>query len=533
MKRQIDKTQRGAMRGGGRFLAWAGALLIGASLWGASPAHAQDIASFEKRTTVKVLPNGLTLIVIERPEAPVFSFFTHVDVGGAQEGIGQTGMAHMFEHMAFKGTDRIGTNNFAQEKQAIEKVEKAYLAYDEERRKPYGRNDQKVAALEKDWRGAMQAAEKFVVQNEFGEIIDRVGGVGLNAFTNTDETGYFYSLPSNRVELWAYLESERMKRPVMRQFYQERDVVNEERRMRTDSSPIGRLIEQALAASFTAHPYGRPVVGWPSDLQTWSATDALSFWEKYYVPANMVVALVGDVKAAAVMPTLESYFGRLPKGPKPAPLGSDEPPQFVERTVVMRAKSQPLYLEAYHRPDYRHPDSATYDAIADLMSSGRTSRLYRSLVRDQKLAAQAAGFPNFPGEKYPGLFIFFAIPTPGHNAGELREAIHREIARLKNELVTDEELKMVKTRAKVNLLRELDSNQGLAIAFAKAQQRYGDWHQVFRDVDDIEKVTKEDIRRIANQVFVDSNRTAAWVENVASTAPAGAPAAAPAQKGGK
>lgn len=485
-----------------------------------SPASAQDLASFEKRTTVKVLPNGLTVIVIERPVAPVFSYFTHVDVGGAQEAMGQTGMAHMFEHMAFKGTDRIGTKNYPQEKVAIDKVEKAYLAYDAERRKPVGRDDKKLAELEKAWKDAYEAADKLVTPNEFGEIIDRVGGVGLNAFTNSDETGYFFSFPSNRFELWAYLESERGKRPVMRQFYQERDVVNEERRMRTDSNPIGRMLEQLLAAAFTAHPYGRPVVGWPSDLETWSASDALKFWEVYYVPANKCIAVAGDVKASEVLPVIESYFGRLPKGPKPPPLTTIEPEQFAERTVVMKDSSQPVYLEGYHRPDSRHPDDSVYDAIADLMSSGRTSRLYRSLVRDQKIAAQAAGISNFPGSKYPHLFVYFSIPTPGHTPQELRAAIHKEIDRLKNELVSEEELRQVKTRAKVNLLRSLDSNQGLAIGFASAQQRYGDWREVFHSVEKIDKVTREDIRRVANKVFVDSNRTAAWIESV-EAGPAG------------
>ncbi len=480
---------------------------------GSRPAVAQDLASFEKRTTLKVLPNGLTLIIIERPEAPVFSFFTHVDVGGAQEAMGQTGLAHMFEHMAFKGTDHIGTNNYAQERQALEKVEKAYMAYDAERRKPFGRNATSLAALEKTWRDAAEAAEKFVVPNEFGEIIDRVGGVGLNAFTSADQTGYFFSFPANRFELWAYLESERSKRPVMRQFYQERDVVNEERRMRTDSNPIGRMMEQLLAAAFTAHPYGRPVVGWPSDLETFSATDAQKFWETYYVPANKCIAVAGDVKSKEVLPVLEAYFGRLPKGPKPAPLSTIEPEQVAERMVTLRENSQPLYIEGYHRPDSRDPDDAVYDAISELMSDGRTSRLYRALVRDQKIAAQAAGSANFPGEKYPHLFVYFAVPTPGHTPQELRAAIHKEIERLKTELVSDDELKMVKTRAKVELLRSLDNNQGLAIAFASAQQRYGDWRDVFRNVERIEKVSKDDIRRVANRVFTDKNRTAAWIES--------------------
>ena len=255
----------------------AGALLAAA----AGLAPAQDLATFEKKVTVKLLDNGLRLIVCERPEAPVFSFFTHVDVGGDREVPGITGLAHMFEHMAFKGTDKIGTKDYGAEKAALEKVEAAYAAYDVARREPVSRDDKKVAELEKTWKDAIAEADKHVVANEFGEIVDREGGVGLNAFTSSDETGYFFSFPANRLELWAYLESERLLKPVMREFYKERDVVYEERRMRTDSNPIGRMVEQMLSAAFTAHTYGQPVVGWASDLQTFSATDAQAFHEKY------------------------------------------------------------------------------------------------------------------------------------------------------------------------------------------------------------------------------------------------------------
>ena len=505
-------------------------LLLGALLVGLSPvlpavlptavlglqvAHAQDLASFEKRTTVKTLGNGLTVIIVERPEAPVFSYFTHVDVGGAQEAMGQTGLAHMFEHMAFKGTDKIGTKNFAVEKGLVDKVEKAYLSYDAERRKPQGSDPKKVESLEKAWRDAIAEASKQVAANEFGEIVDRSGGVGLNAFTNSDETGYFYSMPSNRLELWAYLESERAKRPIMREFYTERDVVNEERRMRTDSRPVGRMLEQLLAAAFTAHPYGRPVVGWPSDLNTWSATDALKFWETYYTPANMATAIVGDVKASETLPVLEAYFGRLPKGPKPAPLSTVEPKQFAERMVILREVSQPWYAEGYHRPDVFDKDDAVYDAIADLMSTGRTARLYRSLVRDKKLAAAAGGFSGLPGRKYPHLFAFYAMPSQGNTPQQVRSAIHDELERLKNSLVTEEELTMVRARAKMRLLNSLSSNQALAISMATAQQRFGDWREVFRRVERIDKVSKEDIMRVARAVFIESNRTAVWIESTA------------------
>src|SRR5207253_3155154 len=352
-------------------------------------AAGQDVASFEKRITVKVLDNGLTVLVCERHEAPVFSFFTHVNVGADREVPGITGLAHMFEHMAFKGTDKIGTRDYADEKVALENVEKAYHAYDRERRREVGRNDKKVAELEKVWKDAIAAADKYVVEEEFGEIVEREGGVGLNAFTDSDESAYLYSFPSNRIELWAYLESERFLHPVMREFYKERDVVFEERRMRTDSEPTGRLFEQFLGVAFLAHPYGRPVVGWPSDLQSFSATDAQHYFDTYYVPSNMVVAVVGDLNAAEVLPALEAYFGRLPARSKPEPLRTVEPPQNAEREVILREASQPFYVEGYHKPSAHDPDDAIYDVIQDLMSSGRTSRLYRSLVRDKKIAAFA------------------------------------------------------------------------------------------------------------------------------------------------
>jgi predicted Zn-dependent peptidase len=483
-------------------------------------AFAQDLASFEKRVTVRKLQNGLTLIVLERPEAPVFSFFTHVDAGGAQEVPGITGLAHMFEHMAFKGTDVIGTTDIAAERAALAKVEAAYDAWDAERRRMTGRDAAKVAQLEKEFRAAVDEADKYVVKNEFGDIIDRQGGVGLNAFTNSDETGYFYSMPANRLELWAYLESERFLNPVMREFYKERDVVQEERRMRTESNPIGRLIEQFLTTAFSAHTYGQPVVGWMSDLQSFSATDAEQFFRTHYIPANMTVAVVGDVRGADVIRTVEQYFGRIPGREKPDPVRTVEPKQRAERMVILREQSQPFYIEGYHKPAANHPDDAIYDVISDLLSNGRTSRLYKSLVRDKKIAAAASGFPSFPGSKYPSLFAFFGVPTPGNTPDAIRDAIRAEIEQLKTTNVTDEELRMVKTRAKANLVRQLDDNGGLAIQLATAHARYGDWRELFRQVERLEKVTAADIRRVANETFVASNRTSGILENESAAAPA-------------
>jgi predicted Zn-dependent peptidase len=460
---------------------------------------------------------------MERPEAPVFSFYTRVNAGSVQEVAGITGLAHMFEHMAFKGTHEIGTSNWPKEKIALEKVEMAYAAYLKEKLKEVNRDDKKLAALEKAWQDAVTAADEFVVPNQFGEIVESQGGVGLNASTDRDETTYFYSFPQNRLELWAYLESERFLEPVMRQFYKERDVVYEERRMSVDSSPQGRLLEQFLRAAFIAHPYGRPVIGWPSDLKAFSATDALNFFRKYYVPANMVVTVVGDVKAAEALPIMEKYFGRIPARPEPEPLRTQEPPQEAVRTVLIHDRSQPLYVEGYHRPDFRDPDDAVYDVLADLLSKGRTSRLYRSLVRDKRIAIAAQG-GSFPGVKYPNLFFFFAAPSQGHTAEDMAGPIHEEIEKLKTQDVTDEELESIKTRAKADLIRGLGNDQGLAFQLGEYQALYGDWRELFHQIEEIEKVTKADIRRVANKTFVEQNRTVAVMETEKPKAPSSGPA---------
>src|SRR6266849_7029244 len=226
--------------------------------------------------------------------------------------MGKTGLAHMFEHMAFKGTDVVGTKNYAAEKVALAKVEDAYAAYLHERDKRVDRDEQKVKQLEQAWQDAIKDAQQYVIPNEFSEIVERNGGEGMNASTADDATEYHYSFPLNRLELWAYLESERFIHPVFREFYKERNVVIEERRMRTDSSPVGRLLEQFLGVAFSAHPYHRPTIGYISDLNSFSASDAQKFFDTYYIPSNMVVAVVGDLDPAQAISIIEKYFSRIP-----------------------------------------------------------------------------------------------------------------------------------------------------------------------------------------------------------------------------
>ena len=477
----------------------------------AGPAAAKDLlADFEAKTSRHVLDNGWTFIIVDRPVAPVFSFATVVDVGSAQEVPGITGLAHMFEHMAFKGTPNIGTTDYEAERQALEEVETAYLVYEAARRAP-GVDPKALEELYAVFQEKEKKAGEYIVANEFGDIVDREGGVGLNAFTNTDHTVYAYSFPANRLELFAFLESERFLHPVFREFYKERGVVQEERRMRIESQPIGRLIEQLLAAAYVAHPYRQPVLGYMSDLEAFTATDAEEFYRKHYVPSNLVTVLVGHVSAEQALPTIEKYFGRLPAGEKPEPLRTVEPPQIAEKTVVLVDPAQPVYAETYHRPDILHPDQAVYNAIDDVLSNGRTSRLYRSLVRDQKIAAFTGSFSGFPGNKYPGLWLVFAIPSKGHTNQEVRAAIREEIERLKTEPVTDAELERFRTRAKADLLRQARSNFGLAVQLGMYHSWYGDWREFFRDLDRIEEVSKDDILRVASDTLTATNRTVGMI----------------------
>jgi len=489
-----------------RFLATALLLAAGSML------AADDFKDIEGRVTEFTLRNGMKFLVLERHMAPVASFFTYADVGSVQDDKGTTGLAHIFEHMAFKGTETIGAKDYAKERVALEQVDQAFLALRQERDKGVKSDPQKLKTLEAAFKEAQEKADKYVEKNEFGKAIERAGGHGLNAATSWDATRYFFSLPSNEMELWFYLESARFLDPVLREFYKEKDVVMEERRMRTDSQPIGKLLEEFIHAAYLAHPYGVPPIGYMSDLENISRSDAEAFFKKYYIPSNLTGVVVGDVEPGKVREDAEKYFGRIPSGPKPAPVRTVEPEQGGERRVTLELQSQPILLIGYHKPDINNPDEAVYDAISSLLSEGRSSRLYRSLVRDKKIAVQTAGFPGLPGEKYPGLFLFYSVPAQGHSNAESEKAIDAETERLKKEPVTKEELEGVKRRARAGLIHGLADNTNLAMQLANWQVLTGDWHNLFRHLDKINAVTPEDILRVSKAVFIKSNRTVGTIE---------------------
>jgi predicted Zn-dependent peptidase len=502
------------IRRSGAWLLCAVAFLYAAAVGLAAQDEFKDL---ESRVTEFTLKNGWKFVVLERHQAPVASLLTYADVGSTQEVKGITGLAHIFEHIAFKGSRTLGTSNYAEERQALARVDRAFHAFRAETQKGRSADPEKVKQLEGEFKAAQEAAGKFVVKNEFGEAIERAGGRDLNATTGQDRTNYFFSLPSNEIELWFYLESERFRDPVFREFYKERDVVMEERRL-MESVPIQKLLEEFQAVAYKAHPYHEPVVGHMSDLQAITREDAEAFFRKYYAPSNLISVVVGDVEPKRVQQLAESYLGIIPSGPKPESLRTVEPPQTGERRVALRLQSQRVFISGYHKPDINDPDDAVYDAIGSLLSDGRSSRLYRALVRDKKIATQVGGFPGFPGQKYPGLFLFYAFPSPGHTNDEVEKAIGAEIERLKSDLVGKEELDGVKRRARAAVLRQMRSNFVLANNISAYQALTGDWRNLFKTLDKINAVTPQDIQRIAKATFTFDNRTVAVIEPLETAA---------------
>lgn len=475
-------------------------------------AGAQDLAAFEKRMTEFTLDNGLKFLVLERHEAPVISFHTYADVGAVDEVKGITGLAHLFEHMAFKGTKTVGTKDYEAEATAMAKIDELFLAMKMERRKGEQADKVRLEQLQNQFKEAQEETQEYLVHDEYEEAFSREGSSGFNAYTGQDATQYIVSLPSNKIELWMSMESDRFGNPVLREFYKEKDVVMEERRLGTESQPVGRLLEEFLAIAYKAHPYGEPIVGHMSDLETLTRSEAEAFFKKHYLPSNLTVAIVGDVNPQEVREVARRYFNRIPSGPKPDPVETVEPPQLGQRRVTVQDPAQPFVLIGYHKPSINHPDNAVFDAITEIVGIGRTSRLYKSLVKEKKIAVAASGFPGMPGNKYPSLFLFYAVPARGRTNQECEEAIYAEIDKLKNEPVLPEELEKAKTRSRAGLIRQLASNSGLASLLTFYEVITGDWRNLFKQLDDIDRVTAEDIQRVAKKYFTTKNQTVGIID---------------------
>jgi predicted Zn-dependent peptidase len=383
----------------------------------------QSLKDFEKKVTEFTLPNGLHFIVIERHEAPVVSFHTYVNVGSVDDPGGQTGLAHMFEHMAFKGTPTIGTKNWPEERKALAAVEEVYDRLDAERRKGTHADAKKVEALEAELKAAMDKADSLVEENEYDRMVESNGGVDMNAGTGEDSTNYYYSFPSNRTELWFLLESSRFLQPVFREFYKERDVVAEERRMRVESSPQGKLVEAMLATAYAAHPYRNMPGGWASDIASFRRPDAERFYKQHYVPGNITIGIAGDVNPAEARRLAEKYFARLPRGPLPEPVHTAEPAQEGEKRVLVESPAQPFLAIAYSR--IIPPDDTVLDVVNEICRAG--ALIYDIARNRSRLWRRQPG--HLPGGTILRCSLFFVAWARGSTVGgERKGTIHNHRA---------------------------------------------------------------------------------------------------------
>ena len=469
---------------------------------------AQDVSLDVREHTLK---NGMKVLILPRRNSFIFSAYLRFRIGSAQEQSGKTGLSHMLEHMMFKGTRLIGGVDTKAEEPMLEKLDglqqELSVLKDSERSPLLQKDPGRRTALEKEIRETLAALKRFVIPNEFWEVYRRHGAVSLNASTSRDGTQYHVSLPSSRLELWAFLESDRMKNPVLRDFYTERDVVREERRQRDEANPEGVLSQALVTLAFAAHPYRNPVIGWPSDIDSLTRPDALRYFTTFYVPNNAVAALVGDLDPERTGRLIEEYFGSIPSQPLPEPHITQEPQQRGERRVSVRFDAQPRLMIGYHIPAMGHPDTYALQVAASIMGSGRTSRFYRGLIDGKRLASSIDASAS--SLRDPALFTISADPRAPHSLEELEKEIYAEIERLKESSVTDRELQRVRNHLDADLIRSFRSNASLAAQLAGAQAVAGDWRYLLESRKRLKAVTAEDVQRAVKAYLTPENRTVA------------------------
>ena len=490
-------------------------LAVGIGLALAAPAGAQQVDAIEHR-----LDNGLTLLLVPRPGDPNVAAGWIAKVGSVHERPGITGVAHLFEHMMFKGTRTIGTRDIEQDLQIIERLDvlreeirQAEVELDRlhqlgriaDPADPAARSPRHQEALD-EFESLLARQSDLLIPEDFSRIYTAEGASGMNAGTSYDFTIYFINVPANKLELWFWMESDRLANPVFREFYAERSVVHEERRLRTDSTPIGKFREQFDAMFWQSSPYGWPVIGWPSDLEGITRDEALSFFDTYYAPNNLAAALVGDFDPDEAIALAERYFGRLRRGERP-PLQprTREMPQLAEKRMVAYADTNPQVVIRYHSVRDGHVDEPALVVLGQLLN-GRTGRLYRSLVEEAQVATSASG--GQAGFQFEGMFELRGTARQGRTPEEVEQAIYAELERLKTEPVGERELRKVKNQNAADTFRGLRSNFGLMMQLLIREGNRG-WEHINADPALYDAVTAADVMRVASTYFTPETRAVA------------------------
>jgi predicted Zn-dependent peptidase len=470
----------------------------------------------EKMVQEFTLDNGMHFIVVERHQFPTVSCIILFDVGAGDEPVGKTGMAHLLEHLMFKGSRDFGVTDWEKEKSLFEEANKATHewisaldktltehpqgVFKEDEKMP---ESQSLAAVDKTIKDLLDKEREYIIKDEFWGTYDRHGGSMQNAFTSEDSTGYFVVLPANKFELWAILESDRLKDAVFREFFSERDVVMEEKRRSDESVPDDMLGNLENTLAFPVHPYGRPVVGYWDDLRHLAYEDVQNFYNTYYRPNNCVAVVAGDITLPKVQELAKKYFEPLPKGAIPVRHWTGEPPLDGPRGGAVYFDAQPQIMLAYRVPSIGHPDFPALQLAANVLGRGESSRLNRRIVLDQKMAPSAASWCSPRKEAY--LFEFNSTPFKDHTIEEIERAFREEVGKLAAEGPAEKELAKVKNQFHASTVYRLESPTWYAFWLAQNAIQYKDWRFGYRYLDRIDAVTADDIKRVLKKYVVPEN----------------------------
>lgn len=462
--------------------------------------------SLGERVQEHQLENGLTVLLVERHSSPTVAAYISFRVGAVNENSEQRGIAHMLEHMLFKGTKTLGTLDFEAELPLLQQIEETGTQIDFLKKQPdIDKNE--LERLRVRLQQLQLEHRELVVKDEFSRIYAEQGGVGYNAFTSKDQTSYLINLPANKLELWAAIESDRLRNAVFREFFTERDVVQEERRRVVDINPGGKLYENMLATAFQVHPYRHPIIGWDSDIQGFSLPVIRHFFDQYYAPANMIITLVGAFDSNDTLALITEYFGDLPSGTKVPAVTDHEPTQRGERRIHVNFDAQPRMMIAYHKPTVPHSDDYVFDLLASALSQGRTSRLYQALVVEQQLVTDVGVF-TAPGSRYNNLLVFSLLPRHGVSLSNVENALEAELQRLLSDPLSAAEIDKARRQITTSLLRGIRTNSGLA-RMLSIYQVIGDWNYLVTYEDQLNAVTSDDLERVVTTYLHKANRTVA------------------------
>jgi predicted Zn-dependent peptidase len=468
-------------------------------------AQIDDVDKYLKENVVETrLKNGIHVTLLNRGYSPTAALIISFKVGSADEEYKSIGIAHMLEHMLFKGTEKIGTRNYQKEKKILQEIEAVGETIDRIELKNSG--NMFLPELKKRLKKLQAEHKKYVVLSPYSKMYSSMGGVGFNASTSRDRTSYYIELPSDKIEAWADLESKRLLNPVFRQYYLERGAVVQERLMRYGSIGASNLVEKFIATAFMAHPYRHPTIGWKSNVKYLSLKEVKKFYWKNYVPSKMNITVVGKQNADKTLMLLEKYFGKIKPRVAPPELSIREHAQKGERRVNVKFKASPYLIIGWHKPTAPSKDDYIGDIVSYLMTRGKNSFLKKELVEKQKIVLSVDSSNGFPGARFNNLFVVDAEPKSGVEIANVEKAIYESIQKLKNS-VSDKNIKQVINKIRSETVFSMNSNMGIARKINYYASALNNWKYGVDYLKNIEKITVADVKKFIDKYLVQDNRT--------------------------